>query len=99
MSETRLINLRHEVVDGAVYIGRRNSFYDLPDSPFANPFKSPKDGTRDEVIAKYREWIKGRLVNSAFLREELELLRGKTLACWCAPKPCHGQVLLELLGE
>jgi hypothetical protein len=23
-------------------------------------------------------------------------LRGKDLACWCAPERCHGQVLLEL---
>ena len=23
-------------------------------------------------------------------------LRGKRLACWCAPKSCHGDVLAEL---
>jgi Domain of unknown function (DUF4326) len=23
-------------------------------------------------------------------------LRGKTLVCWCAPLPCHGDVLVEL---
>jgi len=23
-------------------------------------------------------------------------LRGKDLACWCAPEPCHGDVLFEL---
>ncbi|HEY1865170.1 MAG TPA: DUF4326 domain-containing protein [Roseiarcus sp.] len=22
-------------------------------------------------------------------------MRGKDLACWCAPKPCHGDVLLR----
>ena len=26
-------------------------------------------------------------------------LRGKTLGCWCAPKPCHGDVLLEIANE
>jgi hypothetical protein len=23
-------------------------------------------------------------------------LRGKDLICWCAPKPCHADVLLDL---
>lgn len=23
-------------------------------------------------------------------------LRGRALACWCAPEPCHGDVLAEL---
>jgi hypothetical protein len=26
----------------------------------------------------------------------LHELRGKDLVCWCAPKPCHGDVLLRL---
>ena len=27
------------------------------------------------------------------LRAALAALYGKPLACWCAPLPCHGQVL------
>jgi hypothetical protein len=53
------------------------------------------DGTRAEVIAKYREY----LLNSPELLEQLPELQGKVLACWCTPKPCHGDVLLELLDE
>lgn len=30
-------------------------------------------------------------------KPDLEPLRGKTLACWCAPEPCHGDVIAELL--
>jgi hypothetical protein len=26
-------------------------------------------------------------------------LRRKDLACWCAPLPCHGEVLLELANS
>lgn len=26
-------------------------------------------------------------------------LEGKTLACWCHPKNCHGDVLIRLLNE
>jgi len=29
----------------------------------------------------------------------LEPLRGKRLGCWCKPLPCHGDVIVELLGE
>jgi len=31
-------------------------------------------------------------------RPDLEPLRGKRLACWCAPLPCHGDVIAELVG-
>jgi hypothetical protein len=30
-------------------------------------------------------------------RPDLEPLRGKRLACWCAPLPCHGDVIVEWL--
>jgi hypothetical protein len=30
-------------------------------------------------------------------RPDLEPLRGYRLACWCAPLPCHGDVILEWL--
>lgn len=31
--------------------------------------------------------------------EELAELRGKNLACWCGPGPCHADVLLELANR
>ena len=30
---------------------------------------------------------------------DLEPLRGFRLACWCAPLPCHGQVILDWLDS
>jgi len=33
------------------------------------------------------------------LLKELEKLRGKILGCWCKPKACHGDVIIELLDE
>jgi hypothetical protein len=30
------------------------------------------------------------------LVERLPELKGKILACWCTPEPCHGDVLLSL---
>lgn len=64
-------------------------------SPFANPFKIGKDGSREEVIEKYRAW----LLANPYLLSELGTLRGKALACWCKEPgkdiPCHADVLAE----
>jgi len=76
-----------------VYIGR--AARGLEGSIWANPFHIGKHGNREEVIAKYRQYILSR----PDLLARLEELRGKTLGCWCAPLPCHGHVLIELLGE
>lgn len=73
----------------AVYVGRP--------SKWSNPFKIGRDGNRDEVIAKFRAYALERL-----LREPhwLDGLRGvEAVVCWCAPQPCHADVLLELANK
>lgn len=69
-----------------VYIGRP--------SKWGNPFVIGRDGSRADVIAKYRAW----LLNQPTLVAVLPELRGKVLGCWCAPQACHGDVLEELAG-
>ena len=71
-----------------VYIGRG--------SPFGNPFRIGKDGTRDEVIKKYREWFYKRLTDPWF-SDKVHSLKGKVLACWCKPDVCHGDIIVEYL--
>lgn len=61
-------------------------------SQWGNPFVIGRDGTREQVIEKYRAWISGQ---PALLRD-LPELSGKDLICWCAPLACHADVLLEL---
>lgn len=78
-----------------VYIGRSMPRFGLRASPFANPFKIGRDGTRAEVIEKYRRYI----VTRTDLMDALPELEGKTLACWCVPEPCHGNVILQLLNN
>ncbi len=68
-----------------VYIGRP--------SKWGNPFSIGQDGSRDEVIEKYRLWI----LTQPDLRAALPELEGKILGCWCAPQACHGDVLVALL--
>lgn len=80
-----------------VYIGRANGRYGLPRSKWANPFSlrpGASNAERHEVIECYRAW----LLDQPELVAALPELRGKILGCWCAPKPCHGDVLVELAG-
>lgn len=70
-----------------VYVGRP--------SKWGNPFVIGRDGTRDDVIAKCRTWI----MRQPALLAALDELRGKDLVCWCAPEPCHADVLLDLAAS
>ena len=85
-----------------VYIGRRGIVfiesvrYPPNDSVWCNPFKIGKDGTREEVLSKYEQYIIMK-INSGILN--LDILRGKTLGCWCKPEACHGDILIRLLEE
>ena len=84
MAETRVVNKRRELCD--VYIGRP--------SIWGNPFVIGRDGTREEVIEKYRTYI----ISGAgrHLLASLPELVGKRLGCYCAPEACHGDVLVSL---
>lgn len=73
---------------GAVYIGRP--------SKWGNPFVIGRDGSRDEVIAKYRAWLDTHPELVAAARRELA---GKDLVCFCSPQPCHGDVLIEVANQ
>lgn len=79
---TTVVHVKYAPYD--VYIGRP--------SKWGNPFIIGRDGTRLEVIALYKAHILGRPELLAALPE----LKGKVLGCYCAPKPCHGDVLAEL---
>ena len=68
----------------AVYIGRG--------SKWGNPFRIGIDGDRAAVIAKYECWLR----NQHHLLRALDELRGCNLLCFCAPKACHGDLLLRL---
>ena len=97
-------NLKEWMADSTnVYIGRAGVVF-INDvrfppraSPFYNPYKIGIDGTRDEVIEKYRKYILEKLNSDAVFKKQLLCLKGKTLGCWCKPEPCHGDVLLEIL--
>lgn len=89
MSKPRVWNKREQYPASAVYVGRP--------SKWGNPFVIGRDGTREEVIALYASWLISERSDLYFAAKTE--LRGKDLVCWCAPQPCHADVLLQIANE
>jgi len=78
-----------------IYIGRP--------SPLGNPF-SNKHGTlaqfvTEDPIADYREYLLNKIKNKdeAIITALKQIKEDSILVCWCKPKPCHGDVIIEIL--
>lgn len=95
----QVLNRRTDKIPaGAIYVGRP--------SKWGNPFRLndpllyglPKEEKRRLVINEYRKWLQGEscLVKEFGEPPSLSELTAKDLVCWCAPLPCHADVLLEL---
>lgn len=71
-----------------IYIGRP--------SKWGNPFAIGRDGTREEVIAKYEAWLRAQptLIEAATCE-----LKDRVLGCWCHPRACHGDVLARIANK
>ena len=92
-----VINLKHEpalrealalnpVHGNTVLVDRRTKW--------GNKFVIGRDGTRQQVVARYRAELWRRIRAGDVSLEELAALDGKWLACHCVPKrPCHAEVL------
>jgi hypothetical protein len=84
----KVLNAKDGYHEGAVYCGRP--------SKWGNPFKTGIDGNRTEVIEKHRVWF---LSHPTLLKEAKLELKGKDLICWCAPKSCHCDIILEVANN
>lgn len=85
-TKTTVVNTRYEECD--VYVGRP--------SMLGNPFHIGKDGSREEVIVKYEEYVRSRPDLIAYIKE---YCRGKRIGCFCAPQSCHGDVIAKIADE
>jgi len=80
-----------------IYVGRP--------SILGNPYSIGKDGSRAEVIQLYRVWLWDEIWKHDIVCEELlRLLKlyqkngcNLSLLCWCAPLPCHAEVIRSCL--
>ena len=83
-----------------INIRRDRSVLDEPDvvridraTRWGNVFVIGRDGSRAEVIEKYRAKLWRDIRAGRIGLDELAALDSKRLACWCSPEPCHGHVL------
>lgn len=101
--DIRIMNMRHH-----------NEFLKVPTyridraTVLGNPYYVGRDGTREQVIEKYRLWLPkqyGRDLPLNHIKEYLDAMlatakRGPIqLACWCSPLPCHGDVIKDFLND
>jgi hypothetical protein len=95
MKAITIINKHHKKGSGE-YIGRG--------SPLGNPFPITKELPRLKAIAQYKTWLYAK-VTEGDVRVSNELMRLILLArkqpialeCFCAPQPCHGEIIRDLL--
>lgn len=86
MADKWVVDFRAAPYD--VYVGRP--------SPFGNPFVPGRDGSREEVIAKFETWLLAQPEKVALVKR---FLKGKVLGCYCAPRACHADVLARIANE
>jgi Domain of unknown function (DUF4326) len=93
-----MVKVGRQGTDRGIYIGRP--------SALGNPFVIGTDGSRAQVIAKYRQWLREQWRTHGPARQELERLVQRyqrtgqlTLLCWCAPHACHGDVIAEAIEK
>lgn len=79
------------------YIGRPHK--DIPKAdwgPFGNPFPLVHESRRDAVLKRYEAHARG---TPELLDAIKALPKDAVLGCWCAPKLCHGDIIVRLWRE
>jgi len=71
-----------------------------------NPFILNKDGTRKEVIEKYKQWFDQQMLTNETFKQAFYNIAKRyahydiiQLACWCSPLECHGSIIKQALEE
>lgn len=69
-------------------------------SEWGNPFimRNDSDKERDRVCDAFEEMVAKWLLPETIAALKKDL-KGKNLACWCAPKRCHAETLLRIANE
>lgn len=92
----RVLNRRTDKIpEDAVYVGRPTKWgnpYKIGDKIKGAP---DKPLTRIDSIVMHHDWLLMEPDGKKLLKDIAEL-KGKDLVCWCAPLPCHADLLMEL---
>lgn len=100
---TRVVNLRDKVPFD-VYIGRPGKGVE---GYFGNPcrvgIQCPECGFVHTVsggtLACFEQYARRRMEHDQEYHTAVKNLKGKTLGCFCKPRPCHGDILAKLAEE
>jgi len=90
--KTVVVNIKNEACD--IFIGRDKSNPER--GKFGNPYEEWKYG-REECLRKYKDYFYARLGIDRRFRDAVHSLKGKTLGCFCKPKACHGDIIIDFL--
>lgn len=85
--KTKVVNINRETYD--VLIDRTTKW----GNPYLLTTEDHKERLR--VLALYESYVR----QIPHLIAALPELVGKRLGCHCAPKPCHGNILVKLIKE
>lgn len=91
---TRVVNLYREAYD--VYIGRPGKGMA---GPWGNPFPVPRGASPDASLIQYEQYLRNKVATDPQFRKDLLALQGKVLGCFCKPKPCHGDIMIQVINE
>lgn len=63
---------------------------------WGNPFRMEGHSKRADAVARFERYLNGHpeLIEAARVE-----LRGRDLLCYCAPRACHGDVLLRIANQ
>lgn len=98
---TRVVNIRSDAYD--IDVSRSG--------PFGNPFRMHfgRGGSRKDVIKKHILWLEQWTLHkkeviihgysNKWVIEHVHELKGKRIACFCAPSACHGDTLAKLANN
>ena len=93
-NETTVVNIKTTNEENVTMIGRSTQF--------GNPFLLSKDGgnyTRRASVKEYEKWFYHKLESDIEFREAVHELKGETLGCFCKPRACHGDVIVEYFDK
>ena len=76
------------------YIGRAGAGFD---GKWGNPIILRSEKARENVYEAYKLWLYKQ--PRKFLLEMVHDLEGQILVCFCKPKLCHGDAIVELIEK
>lgn len=98
----KVLNKRTDLIPpDAVYIGRPSKWGNLITIKELKRL-FPNDTAlelQQKAVSWFKEYITTPFGKPLELMSQIDELRGKDLVCWCAPQPCHGDILLSLANN